>query len=249
MIYYDLNPIFNSTLSLYSYNKIPNDTVRVSNELLSALSGIFTQIKNGNVKTYVQILHKNIYDYVDEMNRLIVNMLNNLNALTNTLISKNNTFTAITNYYLNNTSVSYINIIQSMKDIINNYFINEYNIIYPKIENLMNSFNKTSYDVLKKNLSYIEDLYNNLLNGSFKINNISDQEFKKVLSNLENSYKYPKDIIDKINNYILEMIEIKETGFFNSKEEINNFNKTFISIFQKTEDVAKKLDNIQIIAR
>ena len=45
------------------------------------------------------------------------------------------------------------------------------------------------------------------------------------------------------------MIEIKETGFFNSKEEINNFNKTFISIFQKTEDVAKKLDNIQIIAR
>ena len=247
MIYYDLNPIFNSTLSLYSYNKIPNDTVRVSNELLSALSGIFTQIKNGNVKTYVQILHKNIYDYVDEMNRLIVNMLNNLNALTNTLISKNNTFTAITNYYLNNTSVSYINIIQSMKDIINNYFINEYNIIYPKIENLMNSFNKTSYDVLKKNLSYIENLYNNLLNGSYTINNITDQEFQKVLSNLENSYKYPRDIIDKINNYILEMSEIKETGFFNTKEEINNFNKTFISIFQKSEDVAKKLDDIQII--
>ena len=162
----------------------------------------------------MQILHKNIYDYVDEMNRLIVNMLNNLNALTNTLISKNNTFTAITNYYLNNTSVSYINIIQSMKDIINNYFINEYNIIYPKIENLMNSFNKTSYDVLKKNLSYIEDLYNNLLNGSYTINNIPDQEFQKVLSNLENSYKYPRDIIDKINNHILEMMEIKNNGFW-----------------------------------
>ena len=36
-------------------------------------------------------------------------------------------------------------------------------------------------------------------------------------------------------------------GFFNSKEEIDNFNKTFLSIFQKSEDVAKKLDDIKII--
>ena len=42
-------------------------------------------------------------------------MLNNLATLSNILVTKNNTFTVITNYYLNNTSSSYFNIIQKMK--------------------------------------------------------------------------------------------------------------------------------------
>ena len=71
------------------------------------------------------------------MNELIVKMLNNLGKLTKTLIEKNNTFTAITNYYLNDTSASYVNIIKNMKSILNNYYINEYNLIFPKIEKLM----------------------------------------------------------------------------------------------------------------
>ena len=119
LLYYDLNPIFNSTLSLYAYNKFPNDIVNVSSELLSRLNQIFTQIKFGNVKNYTQILNKEIYNYIGEMNELIVEMFNNLKNLTNTLITKNNTFTAITNYYLNDTSTSYVNIIKKMKAILN----------------------------------------------------------------------------------------------------------------------------------
>ena len=90
--YYDLIPIFNSTFSLYPYNVFPNDIIKASNDLLSGLSGIFTQIKFGNVKTYGQILYNDIYNYTDKMNDLIVKMLNNLGTLTNTLIERNNTY-------------------------------------------------------------------------------------------------------------------------------------------------------------
>ena len=247
LLYYDINKIFNSTLSLYAYNKLSNDIIKVSNELLSKLSGIFTNIKSGDIRTNAQFLQTDIYNYINQMNSLITKMLNSLEELTNTLITKNNTFTAITNYYLNDTSASYVNIIKKMKSILNNYFIDEYNLIYQKIENLMLSFKESTNDSLKKNLSYIKELYNNLLDGSYIINNITDQDFEKVLSNLDNSYKYPKDIIIKINNYIIEMSQIKENGYFISDEDIDNFNKTFISLFEKADEVAKKLDNVELI--
>ena len=245
--YYDIYPIFNSTFALYPYNVLTNDIVKASNDLLSGLSGIFTQIKFGNVKTYGEILYNDIYNYIDEMNELIVKMVNNLGNLTNTLIEKNNTFTAITNYYLNDTSASYVNLIKNMKSILNNYFIYEYNLIIPKIVKLMASFNESTKESLKKNLTSLNELYNNLLNGSYTIKDITDQEYQTVLSNLDNSYKYPSDIISKINNYIFELINIKSNGYFNSPEDIDKLNKTFLSIFLKADEVAKKLDDVEII--
>ena len=134
-----------------------------------------------------------------------------------------------------------------MKAILNSYFIYEKNLIYPKIENLILSFNASTNDSLKKSLSSLKELYNNLLNGSYFINNVTDQEYEKVLYNLENSYKYPNDIIDKISNYIFEMIELKENGFFISDEDIDNFNNTFLSIFLNADEVAKKLDDVPLI--
>ena len=245
--YHDLYPIFNSTLSLYAYNKLPNDIVKVSNELLSSLSGIFTQIKSGNVKTHAQILYNDVYGYIDEINELILDMLKNFGNLTNTLITKNNTYTAITNYYSNDTSASYVNIIKNIKEILNNYFIDEYNLIFPKIENLLHTFNESTKESLKKDLASLKELYNNILNGSYTINDITNQDFQKVLSNLDNSYNYPKGIVNKINEFVLEILNLKQNGYFISDADIDNFNKTFISLISKADEVSKKLDNFPLI--
>ena len=111
----------------------------------------------------------------------------------------------------------------------------------------MNAFNESTKDCLKKNLISLKELYNNLLNENYTVNNITNQEYQTVLSNLDNSYKYPNDIINKINNYILETINIKSNGYFNSQEDIDNLNKKFISLFLKADEVAKKLDDLQLI--
>ena len=247
LVYYDIYPIFNSTFSFYPYNVLTNSIINASNDLLNDLSDIYTNIKLGNVNTYAQILYNDIYNYINEMDGLLIKMLNNLGNLTNTLIEKNNSFTSITNYYLNDTSASYVNIINNLKSIINNYYIYEYNLIFPKIEKLLNSFKQSSNESLKKNLTYLKELYENLLNENYTIKNITNQEYQTVLSNLENSYKYPSDIINKINNYIFEVINIKSNGYFNFQEDIDNLNKTFLSIFLKADEVAKKLDNSQLI--
>ena len=245
--YYDIYPIFNSTFSLYPYNILTKEIIQASNNLLSGLSDIYRNIKFGNVNTYAQILYDDIYNYIDEMDGLLINMLNNLGNLTNTLIEKNNTFTAITNYYLNDTSASYVNIIKKMKSNLNDHYIYVYNLIFPKIEKLMNSFSKRTNESLKKNLTSLKELYNNLSNKNYTIKNITNQEYQIVLSNLDNSYKYPGDIINKIYNYIFEAINLKQNGYFNSQEDIDSLNKTFFSIYLKADEVAKKLDNVDLI--
>ena len=58
--YYNILQIFNSTLTKYSHNILSSNEVQISNELLSKLSGIFTNIKSGEIKNNRDILKNNI---------------------------------------------------------------------------------------------------------------------------------------------------------------------------------------------
>ena len=104
MKYYDLIDVFEPTLTKYSYKSLPSDIVRVSKELEQSLSNIIRNIKTGDIKYNAEILENDIYSYTKKIQELISSMLNNLATLSNILVTKNNTFTVITNYYLNNTS-------------------------------------------------------------------------------------------------------------------------------------------------
>ena len=245
--FYELYQVFNTTLVNYSYKQYPNNIILISNELKSQLSDIFYNIKTGNIKSNVETIENNINTFLDEINNKIRTMLNNLECLSNILINKNNTFTVITNYYLNNTSSSYVNIIQKMKNILDTYFLNEYNIIYPKITELMSLLDQNSNDTLKKELQSIEDLYNNLRDGIYSINSITQLDYETVLSNLNNAQKYPSDIINRIVDYIKEKINIKNNGYFISEEDIKSFNDSFASIISEAEKITYILDNVDII--
>ena len=247
LMYYDLYQVFNSTLVNYSYKKLTSDIVQISNELVSRLSGIFNNIKSGEIRSNAETLEDNIYSYINELHEIIRKMLENIGRLSNILATKNNTFTVITNYYLNNTSSSYVNIIQKMKTILDTYFIYEYNTIYPKIEEILILLEQNSNDTLKNELLTLKDLFTNLKEGIYTINSITESDFQTVLSNLENSLQYPFDIIKRIKEYIKELMNIKSNGYFISAEDINSFNNSFTSLILEAEEVAKKLDNIDII--
>ena len=247
LMYYDISSIFNSTLSLYSFNKLPFQIIQLSTELISKLIEISVSIRLGNVRISVQGLSDNIYNYLDNSHGLIKNMLNNLGNLSHVLTTKNNTFTEITNYYLNNTSSSYVNIIQKMKEVLDNYYKNEYNIIYPKVQEVIALFEESTQDSLKKELSSLNDLCEKITNKIYSINNINNDQYQTVVLNFQNFNKYTNDIINYIKNYIIEIINIKENGYFTSGRDINIFNHSFISIISEADEIAKKLDNVNII--
>ena len=249
IMYYDIYQVFNSTLIEYSYKKLPSEIVEISNKLLCEFRGIFNNIRSesGNIKYNVDILSNNIFDYINELHEIIRKMLNNLETLSNVLLKKNNTFTQITNYYLNNTSSSYVKIIQKMKNILDTYYIKEYEKVFPKMKEILDLLELNSNDTLKKGLNSLEELYTNLKERTITINSISESQLQTVISNLENSYQYPNRIIQEIKRYITEIMNIKENGYFISDEDIKNFNNSFIDIISEAKNISKKLDDITII--
>ena len=247
LMYYDIYKVFNSTLVEYSYKNLAHEIVEVSNQLVNSLSSILNNIKSGDIKNNVDILSGNIYNYLNELHELIRKILNNLGILSNILITKNNTFTEITNYYLNNTSSSYVNIIKNIKNILDTYFINEFEKVNTAIQEVFDLLELNSNDTLKDILNSLNDLYNNLKERIYTINSITEIEYQTVLQNLENTLRYPADIIKRIKDYVIESMNLKENGYLTSSEDMNNFNNSFENIIEEAKKVAKILDNVQII--
>ena len=247
LMYYDIYQVFNSTLVEYSYKTLPSETVEISDELIKSLNNTFYNIKKGNIKLNVDNLSDDINNYINEIYELIKKMMDNLEDLSNILITKNNTFAQITNYYLNDTSFSFSNIIEKIKAILNTYFIKEFENVNPKIEEILYLLELNSNNKLKIELNRLKDLYNNIKNNIYKIKLITESDYQKLLSNLDKSFQYPSDIINGIKNYIEANMNIKENGHFLSNEEISNFNDSVFNIIIESEKIVKILDDIEII--
>ena len=245
--YYNILQIFNSTLTKYSHNILSSNEVQISNELLSKLSGIFTNIKSGEIKNNRDILKNNIESFFNEMYEIKNNMIIYLSNLSNLLSTINNKYILIKNYYLNETSDSYYNIVKKIKNIIDNYVKNECDAVSKKLEEVMEIFEQNSKDTLINDLSSFQKLISDLKEYNFTVDSLTNNEYQLIMSNLENSLQYPFDIINKIKNYILEIININNNEKLITNEDVNNLNKSFSSIDLEVEKAYKKLNDIDII--
>ena len=245
--YYDLSDVFDSTLLIDSINKLPLSIIDESKTLINKLTSIYNGIKSGNMKNYAEKLGDNVYNYIKQSHILIKKIFDNLKELGNTLNSKNNKITEVTTYYLNHTSSSYINTIQDVENILENYYKNEYDLLYPMIEELLKEFEDSSIEVLQKEKKIINNLYNKLQNKNFTIDYANDEDYKSIILNLYNSDKYITDIINKIKDYFKEEIGIKDSGYFISNNDINLNKQTFSPVLTNSKEIAKKLDKDEYI--
>ena len=247
LIYHDLTEIFDSTLLIDSISKLPLSIIEESNSLINKLKEIYNGIKSGNVKNYANTLNSNVYNYIKQSHILIKKLFDNLRELTTTLNSKNNRITEVTTYYLNHTSSSYVSTIEKAQNILENYFKNEFNLIYPKVEELLKDFEDTSIASLQKEKKIINNLYNKLQNKNFTIDLANEEDYKNIILNLYNSDKYITDIIDKIKDYYKDEIGIKDSGFLISNYDINLNNKTYSPVLSEAKEVSTKLDKDEYI--
>ena len=246
--YYDLFEVFNSTLMTISHNKISPVIIQLSNELVSQMSGLYYDIEiKGKAHDNVQELVDTVYDFVNKSHDLVDIIYKNIHELSNTLRTKNNPFTKITNYYMSNTFASYINMVKKSRHVFETYFSKEVKLTYPKIEKLIQMFEKESNETLESEREYILDLYIRLLNGSLQIVDIPDDNFQKVLSNLLNTYNFTYDIITKISEYIIKGLDIKDSGYYISNADIDEKNKTYGKLYTDSKEVEKILNDDSLI--
>ena len=243
MVYKDLTEIFDSTLSLNSIKILPISIINESNSLMKKLEQLLYQIKVGNINNYTNVLNNDIYNYLKESHKNLYNITNELKNIINFMNSKKFKFSEIENYYLNYELTSYINLVEKIKKILDNYYTNENNLIISKVESALIEFDVNYNESIKKEKELINNLYKKLENKSLTIENMNKDDYNKINKNLINSINYISNILNITKNKIQNELDIKDSGFFISKFDIQENNKSFSEIIKKGNNLVKELKN------
>jgi len=239
----DLSEVFDSTLSLDEIKSLPFTIIQESTNLKQKLDEILEDIENGGIKQNIEILNQNIYDYIDESRRIMNGLFTNLNNLTSSLSSPKSKLTEISTYYLNNTSTSYISIVEKAKKILENYYKDEYNLICNKVDIIIKEFERKITDSITKEMKNINNLYEKIENNNFTIKQANDEDLKTILNNLYYTKNYLKEIKEKIIEKLRKEMDIKVNGYFISDYDLNSNKESFSKALEKLLKISEQLDN------
>ena len=242
----ELSQIFNSTFSLDKLKYIPHSIINETDNLVNELEKIYNEIEDGGLKKNINILNDYIYQFIKESNISVNEISNNLRNLGNLLKSPKQVISDISNYYLNHTSYSYSNIIEEAKDILYNYYENEMDFINLEVEKLLGNFENITIESLWKQIRLIQKLNLKLENDDLIINDGNEDDYKKTITNLQNSNNYISNIIYLFKQKINNEINLKN-GYFTSQYDIESNNETFNTIIEEALEISKNLDNNEYI--
>ena len=208
-----------------------------------------------DINPFTEEININIRKYIEELVELINQISGNLQELKDLMNSQENTETKIANYYSNNTSTSFLDIIQNTNYIFTNYYKNE--SIYNEIQEMLNKVDVSEFESKINDISSefniffeheqndnIKNNLNNLRNKIISINQNIKDEFEKKIITEENGYFIPNIDIVNINN---KFIEIKN-DLINAHSNLNNLDIDSIDkIFdQIMNDFKENITNILI---
>jgi len=245
--YKDISDIFDSASSFDVTLDLPIVIVQESTFLRQKLEEILENIENGGIKNNIKILNKNIYDYIEESHKIINELFNNLNELGKSLSSPKSILTEISTYYLNHTTTSYSSTIQQAKDILTNYYKDEYNLIYPKVEKIINKFEEKINESIQKEMKIINNLYEKIENKNYTIKESNGEDLKKILNNLYYVKNFLEELKEKIIKKIKNELDIKPNGYFISDYDLNSNEDSFNKIIERISVIVKQLDNDELI--
>ena len=246
--YKDLLDIFISSSSSFDISlNLPYVIVQETKNLKEKLEELLDNIENGGIKNNIKILNTNIYDYIEESHKIINDLFNNLNQLTVALNSPKSILTELSTYYLNHTTRSYSDTINQAKDILTNYYINEYNLISSKIEDILNKFEEKINESIEREIKIINILYEKIENKNYTIKESNEEDLKNILNNLY----YIKNFLDELKEKIIKKVryemELKPNGYFISDYDIKSNKEAFTKIIDKASSISKQLDNDELI--
>ena len=245
--YKDISDIFDSTLSLDSINRLPYKIIEESSNLKTQLEQLLNNIENDSIKDDLKILHINIYDYNKVSHQIINILIENFSELGKSLNSTNSKLTEISNYYLNNTCNSYLSIIEEAEKILMNYYKDELYLINLQVDQILEVFENSLNNSLKKQNNIINILFEKMDNGYYIIENSNLEEIKLYMNNLYYIKNYQNELILKIKKKVKKEMNIKNNGYLLTDYDINSIKERSINLINNAKKVAKKLDNDEYI--
>ena len=167
-------------------------------------------------------------EFINNSSELINNILETMNNLKNSVNSQdNNIYTKISNYYFFS-SYSFIELIQQVENLCNNYYIYE----SEKINEGINIF-KQKFFIENKTFD---------MDGIDKYFNLDDIE--SIKNEIKKLNDIPFNITKNIGDYFENQInsEKKQNGYFRTEEEINNIQSRYINIKNQLSNAISNLN-------
>ena len=245
----DISNNFNSLYEQIYYKNIEEilsvlETIKSSPETFisqidstkSKLDSILEEISE-DINPYTERVNTNITKHTQESLELINKISENIKELKNLLSSQENIFTKIAIYYLNDTSTSYVDIIEKAENIFRNYYKYDKESINSQIETMLNKF-ENNIEIENR----IKDIYEYQKYFDLENNNINS-----IDNDLNNAKTKTSNIINKVKEEFENKITRKENGYYISANEIQVNNDKFNEILNSAYESINNLNNLNII--
>ena len=246
LTFVDLATIFDTSLSIDSLQKLPDTLVVSSQNLYDKLNQIYMDI-DYIIDSKKMFFKKKISSFLSDSHKYLLNIFSNLTEATNLLSSSYSKIAEVSSYYLNDTDTSYSDIIIKVKEIFDNYYKKEIDLIVPLVNNMLMKFWNESPDTIKIEQSNLDTISEKLKSGVLSLNSGKNEESKKVIDNIKNSKIILNDIIENIATKFNNSIGIQNTGYFETEKYLDDNNKTFYNILEESINVAKTLDDNSLV--
>ena len=242
----DLSELFDSTLILNKLDSLPFDFIAATDNLYTAMKdlkdNILYTIDNARNK-----LKNDVSTFLTNSHNFMFKLFGNLSELTEALSTNQNKIAEITSYYLNYTDTSYYEIIKEAKNILDHYYENEKNLIYPLINKKLESFEENTLDIIKKYQDMIASISERLNDGNLVIVLAGNEDYQKTITNLYNAKIIGNEIIEIVKNKFLESINLKSNGYFMTDKEISDNAQSYGQKGETALSMAYALDNNEFI--
>ena len=243
----ELSAIFDSTYAINGLDKLPSKFIAAAENLYKGLDNLNTDAPY-IIDNMRKQLKEDISKFLLESHELLYNIFKNLTEATNSLSSQKNKIAEISSYYLNDTDTSYVDIIKEAKEILDNYYINEKNLIQPLVEKMLNDFpKKTLIESLKNVQNSLDQISERIDKGNLLITFASNDDYKNVIKNIYNANNKVNEIIKNVQSKFENSLNIKSNGYFENQYELDNNNHLYGKISERAMNISYILDNNELI--
>ena len=192
-------------------------------------------------------LKENISTFLTDSHNLMYKLFEHLTELSEILSSDKSKIVGISTYYLNNTDSSYYEIIQKAKTILDNYYKNEKNLIYPLVDTVLKRFYKNAISGMEKYQSMIDTISERISEGNLTIALAKTEDLQKAIKYIYNTKIKANEIISTVKNKFEECINPNSNGYFETQKEIEQNNKTYGKIGDNAVKISYALDKNELI--
>jgi hypothetical protein len=184
---------------------------------------------------------------LQQSHNLIFDLFNKLTEVTNALSGDKSKIAEIASYYLNYTDTSYYKLIKNATNILENYYKNEKQFIYPLVSEIFSKFYNNSIKCIENYQVDLDKISERLNDGNLTITLASLEDYQNTINSIYNTKQLAYEIVETIKSTFENSINLQPNGYFETQNEIDNNNKTYGKINERALSIAYSLDKNELI--